>query len=348
MPKMDIFFPSSKHFSMLPSNGQVAIITRTKDRPVLLARAFASMLAQSYPHWHLYLVNDGGDPEPVDSLVEEYRHSFAGRISVFHHEESQGMESASNTGLSHAKGEYVIIHDDDDSWKPDFLAQAVSHLGGSSNSYAAVATNCHMIHEQIDNDEVVECGRFDYPLWKGDVDFLDLLRLNYIPPICLLIRKSVVDSIGPFNDNLPVLGDWDYILRIMVVGDVATINKELANYHHRIPQGETSHYSNSIIGGKTKHEEYQVLYRNSLIRKVLQRDPAFVGILHPLLVKFDQLEQKQMAIHWDVNHQPITACDVEKLRMVVNAIYTALRPIRWFWRRLHPLRRVIAKLRGKA
>ena len=44
----------------------VGIITRTKDRPVLLKRALESVVNQSYEDWHLVIVNDGGDPVVVE------------------------------------------------------------------------------------------------------------------------------------------------------------------------------------------------------------------------------------------------------------------------------------------
>src|SRR5699024_9188192 len=128
MSGMNTFFPSGQGFPPPIFNGRVAIITRTKNRPVLLARAFASLLSQTYKNWHLYLVNDGGDRDPIERLIEQYHSAFKGRITVKHHEHSLGMEAASNAGLKGAEGEYVIIHDDDDSWKPDFLATTVAFL----------------------------------------------------------------------------------------------------------------------------------------------------------------------------------------------------------------------------
>ena len=51
----------------------VAIVTRTKNRPLLLERALNSVLGQSFADWHQIVVNDGGDPAPVDALAERYR-----------------------------------------------------------------------------------------------------------------------------------------------------------------------------------------------------------------------------------------------------------------------------------
>ena len=48
---------------------QVAVITRTKDRPILLRRAIESVLRQSFGEWVHVIINDGGNPSTVDFLV---------------------------------------------------------------------------------------------------------------------------------------------------------------------------------------------------------------------------------------------------------------------------------------
>ena len=51
---------------------RVAIITRTKDRPILLRRAIRSALNQTFRDWLLVIVNDGGEPETIKLVVDEF------------------------------------------------------------------------------------------------------------------------------------------------------------------------------------------------------------------------------------------------------------------------------------
>ena len=80
-------FPQPQAFASLPNlktDGSVAIITRTKNRAVLLARALNSVLEQRYQNWHLYVVNDGGDVATVEKLLDTYRDLFGERLTVIH------------------------------------------------------------------------------------------------------------------------------------------------------------------------------------------------------------------------------------------------------------------------
>src|SRR6056297_895371 len=96
---------------------------RTKDRPILLQRALQSVCHQTLGDWSLAIVNDGGDPRPVDQQVADLPAAHRQRITVLHHPESCGMEAASNAGLQALQSRYVLIHDDDDSLHPDFFAR---------------------------------------------------------------------------------------------------------------------------------------------------------------------------------------------------------------------------------
>jgi glycosyltransferase involved in cell wall biosynthesis len=107
---------------------RVAVITRTKNRTALLGRAIESVLGQSFRHWQHVIVNDGGDPLAVDGLIERYQGLYAGRLRVIHNPESLGMEAASNVGVRNSQSEFIVIHDDDDTWHPDFLGRCVAYL----------------------------------------------------------------------------------------------------------------------------------------------------------------------------------------------------------------------------
>jgi glycosyltransferase involved in cell wall biosynthesis len=81
------------------SRPSVSIITRTKDRPLLLERAIKSVLNQTYSEWIHVVVNDGGDAKSVQSLLDQYRTQYAGRLCLVTNNRSLGMEAASNVGL---------------------------------------------------------------------------------------------------------------------------------------------------------------------------------------------------------------------------------------------------------
>ncbi|GAB4066374.1 glycosyltransferase [Ancylobacter sonchi] len=291
MPGFTPPFPSqSDWMSAPPAGGRVAVVTRTRNRNLLLGRALASVLGQSHADWHLYVVNDGGDVEAVEATVAPHREAFAGRLTVIHNPVSLGMEAASNRALALAQAEthdaaacdFVVVHDDDDAWHPDFLKETVGFLRSEENRrYAAVLTRMICVYERLEPDRVVELRREQWNDWQPTLDGAQLLSRNLFSPIAFLIRMSVVRQIGFYNDTLPVIGDWDYNLRVFAVGDIGTIDQPLAYYHLR--PDATGSYGNSVEAGRSLHARYNVLYRNALLRAQLNADPDAAGPIMTLL-----------------------------------------------------------------
>ena len=258
---------------------KIAIITRTKNRNILLRRALESVLNQSFKNWLMVIINDGGNKEEVDQLCAQYKDSFNGRLLVIHNEESRGMEAASNRGITSCDSDFIVIHDDDDSWHPDFLKICFEKLEHCPiSSVKGVVTHSVCVCERIEGDKVQIVGR---SIYNGDLESVTLAKMassNQFPPISFLYKREVFEEIGLYDESLPVLGDWDFNLRFLEKFDILVIKEPLAYYHHRVADFD-SVYSNTVIGGKDKHILYDSLIRNRLIRKDIQQNRIGLGLL---------------------------------------------------------------------
>lgn len=249
---------------------KVAVIMRTKNRALLLERALNSVLDQTFEDWFLVVVNDGGNPEPVDRLVSKYADRFAGRVAVIHNETSHGMEAASNQGIAYGESEYLVIHDDDDTWAPNFLLMCVNELeriGTPWPSVQGVISYSLRVLEHIDRGSVSTERIEEFNTWipQGVLSFFRMSEQNMFPPISFLYRRAVLDVVGRYNEALPVLGDWEFNLRFMSHFDIMLVPYALAFYHHRLEA--TGALGNSVIHGLRSHEVYDQFVRNELLRQ---------------------------------------------------------------------------------
>lgn len=260
----------------VPSKPLVAIVTRTKNRPLLLRRAADSVARQTYDSYVWVVVNDGGDEDVVRDVIS--RSSVDRRkIQLVSNAHSLGMEAASNVGIRSVESDYIIIHDDDDSLHPEFIEKTVRFLESSGGRrYDGIVTGSEYISEEIRGDEVIEHGRRPYMDWVRNIQLSELLAQNLFPPISFLYRRRVYDLIGGYKEELPVLGDWYFNLEFVLRSDIKVISDPLAYYHHR-DFGDSSRqgiYANSVIGGQSKHEEFASVFRNTFIRQYGDRSPV--------------------------------------------------------------------------
>jgi len=355
------------------SSADVAIIMRTKNRLLLLPRAFGSVLLQKFSRWHLYLVDDGGDRDALEKLLNVYRPVFGDRLTVIHHEKSLGMEAASNAALAAGTEEFVIVHDDDDSWDVDFLLNTVLFMSSPENTgYLGVATDCFVINEIIEDDgSVRELDRHIWGREDGAADYTRMLSWNAFAPICFLFKRSIIAEIGLFDAKLPVLGDWDFNIRLMKKGDIGHICKPLAHYHHR-HMAESSIYANSLTSDINSNKLQNILLRNRLLRDFLEKQPESLGFLMALLQPLRETNEKTGRTEHALNElrhhvhylerqidrligmndrllsqMDLSLSEMDQIRTVASWQRKMLRPAHALWRTALPVRRLISRLRGR-
>jgi len=271
---------------------QVAVITRTKDRALLLERAILSVHGQTYRDFVHVIINDAGDPVPVNALVEKYGDMIGGRVKVIHNKESRGMEAASNKAIKSIDSEFVAIHDDDDTWHPEFLERTVKHLKETDVMGVVVKTD-KVIEEIIDGGHRVK--QIKKQPWMPDLKVVNLYRQcidNQMTPVTFIYRRSVLDEIGYYDESLPVLGDWDFGTRFLQKYDVDFLDPgfALANYHHRKFRQGSAH-NNSFGDGTEKHRYWSNKLMNKYLRQELAEGRLGVGYIMNKL----RYEQSNMA-----------------------------------------------------
>jgi glycosyltransferase involved in cell wall biosynthesis len=251
-------------------DGSVAIVTRTKDRPLLFARAAVSVARQTYKNFRWVVVNDGGALEPVLEVINSSGIDPL-KITVVSNSSSVGMEAASNLGVRAADTEFVVIHDDDDSWEPEFLSKCVNFLNSPrahSAGFDGVITRATRVSEEIQGDHVIIHRHEPFMPWVSDVQLVQMAVGNFFAPISFVYRRSIFDEVGGYDESLPVLGDWKFNIQFLARSNIGFIDEYLTNYHHR-DFGDSSKmgvYANSVIGGQSLHAQYMSVVINGILR----------------------------------------------------------------------------------
>lgn len=100
----------------------LSVVLPTRDRPVLLPRAVASVLEQLYDDWELVVVDDG-DTDTVARVLTDVEDD---RVVIVEGPR-RGPDAARNAGLDRATGDVVCYLDDDNVMHPAWL-RAVAHV----------------------------------------------------------------------------------------------------------------------------------------------------------------------------------------------------------------------------
>lgn len=190
--------------------------------------AVASVLAQSYRNFELILVDDNSRNEELSAylnkLVEQDR-----RVRLITHKRNRGISGATNTALSHARGEWVAFFDHDD------LLVEVAIECMVAATYKSGATVLYS-----DEDKIDESGMFSSPAFKTDWNHRLLLGVNYVCHL-LFVRSDVLQAVGPLGSDYDGAQDHDLVFRLAEhVGSGAIHHVPEILYHWRIAPGSTA------------------------------------------------------------------------------------------------------------
>ena len=182
----------------------ITVIVPTKDRPRLLRRALSSALAQTGVSAEILVVDDGTGlglalvAELADPRIRAISSGQAGQVP------------ARRLGVAEARGAWIAFLDDDDWWaETDHLARlAAAHPGGPALIYASGA-----VVVETDDQTVIE----EMPFLSA-ATAETLARDNTLIVSAILFDRSLVETLGPFDDSFPYYWDWDWYLRIARAG----------------------------------------------------------------------------------------------------------------------------------
>jgi glycosyltransferase involved in cell wall biosynthesis len=217
----------------------ISAIVPTYNRAQFLAHTLDSLLSQTLPLHELIVVDDGS----VDS-TREILDRFEDRIQVIH-KTNGGKASALNVGLKAAKGEFIWIFDDDDEAAPDCLEKLFGALTEHPECGFSYGRYDHLIETPGREARIVDPDlRID-----RSIDFkLSVLERCYIFQQGMLVRRSVFDAVGPFNETMVRSQDYEMLLRI--TRQFKGIAVDSIVFHYRQHSGVRGLRSASIAKGQ--------------------------------------------------------------------------------------------------
>ncbi len=179
----------------------VSVIIPTFNRGWILKETIDSVLAQEFKDFELIVVDDGStdntqdilDSYPVDILVVR--------------QENKGVSAARNTGLGLASGNLISFLDSDDLWLPKKLSEQVAFF--CSNPDVLI---CQTEETWVRRGVRVNPKKRHKKL--SGMIFEPSLALCLVSPSAVMIKRSLLDQVGLFDEDLPACEDYDLWLRI--------------------------------------------------------------------------------------------------------------------------------------
>ncbi len=194
---------------------KVSIVITVYNGMPFIKDTIDSLITQTYQNFEVIIVDDGSvddTPDYLASLTDT-------RIKVIS-ENRIGRGRSLNLAIKNSNGKYIAINDADDISYPTRLEKQVEFLE-KNKEYGLVGS-----HSIIKNYDTGEIRHHKRPI--EDADIRKFFTIGQpIQHVTALILKSVIESIGGYNEQISFLFDREIFLRIAKVSKVYNLEEEL-------------------------------------------------------------------------------------------------------------------------
>ena len=168
----------------------------------------------------IIIVDDGSTDDSTIKILE--RLQLKGHTII--RQANKGLAAARNTGISNAKGVYIIPLDSDNKLHKNYLTKAIQIL--DENTSIDVVYGNPICFGDGSN------GRQSGLKEIGEFNLNRILYSNYIDA-CAVFRKSIWEKVGGYDGQMPAMGheDWEFWINIALNGGNFCFLNELCYYY---------------------------------------------------------------------------------------------------------------------
>ncbi|MGI0489605.1 glycosyltransferase family 2 protein [Pantanalinema rosaneae CENA516] len=221
-------------------NPVVSVIMPCYNQGQYLDEAVDSVLAQTYPHFEIIVINDGSTDVATVELLQHYEKPGVQVI----HTENRGPSSARNTGIQQAKGQYILPLDADDRIAPTYMATAIPILEANPQ-VGLVYSGVEFFGEKT--------GKCDLPPYRFPEILLGNMIFNFG-----FYRKADWETVGGYNLNM-LYGweDYDFWLSLIELGREVVYLPESLCFYRQVPNSRSER-----LGKEYLVRSYEQIYHN--------------------------------------------------------------------------------------
>ncbi len=280
----------------------VSVIVPTYNYGRFIGETLECLRAQTYTNWECVIVDDGSTDDTAEQVAR-----FMERDARFKflRQENARQAAAKNNGLRNSVGQYIQFLDADDLIEPQKFARQVEYLE-THPEIDIVYGSMRYFTTENPSDRLYWVWGENKP-WmpetsgSGKEVLTALVRHNIMVINSPLIRRSVVDAVGLFDNELPPAEDWDYWVRCATAGMRFQFNDSpgtlaLVRWHSSSSSQDRRRMYTSVLSIREKIES-------------LTGDAEILALNREHIVK----DQEMLALE-TITHAPLKDCLREMFR----------------------------------
>jgi len=175
-----------------------------------------SVLQQTFDgEMEIIVINDGSTDDSSNTVLNHCNKANILNLILIN-KKNGGVSSARNAGMKVSKGDYIAFLDADDEWLPNKIATQLEVMNkDSSIDFLATA----MVEPTKSHKDSIKV-----------ITLKNLIYKNYFQPSTVIMKRTVYETIGLFNEHQRYAEEGNYFLRAADKFKCVLLNQKLITY----------------------------------------------------------------------------------------------------------------------
>lgn len=210
---------------------KLSIITVNLNNASGLHKTIESVMSQSFTDYE-YIIIDGVSNDSSLEVIKE----FSDKITYWVSEPDNGIYHAMNKGIIKATGEYCLfLNSGDYLVRNEVLKQVFESKITEDIFYGNIVTG----HEENDDQNYINTK-------NKNLTFFDFYAGESIRHQASLIKRSLFDKYGLYNERYSIISDWAFFIKTIVFENV-TVRYENINISKMESNGISSSFTETHL-----------------------------------------------------------------------------------------------------
>ena len=215
----------------------VSVIMPTYRAAKWVSDAIDCVIAQTYPHVELIVVDDGSQDDTVAVVREKLTRDFRNQWQIIELGTNRGPSAARNVGLGAARGSWVQFIDSDDLIPSDKFERQMAYCNQAPPDVTAIYSPWRRYY--IDDGRVTWDGPMVAPDMEGRAPIMCLVGGSRPLHSAGLARRDALERIGGFNEKLRFWEFEEVTVRLARAGRLAHVASPEPCYLWRMHPGQS-------------------------------------------------------------------------------------------------------------
>lgn len=206
-------------------NDLISIIIVNYNGRKWLKKLFDSLFSQTHKNFEIIFVDNASNDDSIEFIKDNYNDD---KIKIIKSKKNLGFSSGNNLGIKQAKGEYILLINNDTWVKKDFLKKLVNFY--KNNSFDIIGPIEADYHTKKFEVYSIYLDLFGHYIYK--MDGIGGSSGFYLSGVCLFFTKEFYYQTKGLDNNFFMYGeDWDWFWRLHLLNKKIFQINDLYVYH---------------------------------------------------------------------------------------------------------------------